>query len=259
MVCQRGKQHRGRVLFDRSWVFCEIGSTVSYGLWLVGTWGTVLLSVGRYQRKREKVENNQEEMKNNQERVENNQEEIKNNQERVENNQEKTAFGCQRELESLRIEYQNQFDRSNKLDNKVYIAITFCGFLFVFITGLFSGISKISRPENGVQTVLTAGYILICIAVMVSYVYVLIFFMRLLQPEQIIRMDPEKLEKAELGQMEDAQACQTLILLYRKVINENLNKLKLRCDEFTKGLRFIVPTVLLAFGAYAFQLVLSMA
>ena len=150
------------------------------------------------------------------------------------------AFGCSRELESLRIEYQNQFDRSNKLDNKVYIAITFCGFLFVFITGLFSGISKISRPRNAVQAVLTAGYILTCVAVMVSYVYVLIFFM------------------AELGQMEDPEACHSLILLYRDIINENLDKLKLRCDEFTKGLKFIVPTVLLAFGAYAFQLVLSM-
>lgn len=168
------------------------------------------------------------------------------------------AFGCSRELESLRIEYQNQFDRSNKLDNKVYIAITFCGFLFVFITGLFSGISKISRPGNAVQAVLMAGYILTCVAVMVSYVYVLIFFMRLLQPEQMIRMDPEKLAKAELGQMEDLEACRSLILLYRDIINENLDKLKLRCDEFTKGLKFIVPTVLLAFGAYAFQLVLSM-
>lgn len=168
------------------------------------------------------------------------------------------AFGCSRELESLRIEYQNQFDRSNKLDNKVYIAITFCGFLFVFITGLFSGISKISLPENSVQAVLTAGYILTCVAVMVSYIYVLIFFMRLLQPEQMIRMDPEKLAKAELERMEDLEACRSLILLYRDIINENLDKLKLRCDEFTKGLKFIVPTVLLAFGAYAFQLVLSM-
>lgn len=168
------------------------------------------------------------------------------------------APGCSRELESLMLEYQNQFDRSNKLDNKVYIAITFCGFLFVFITGLFSGISRISRPQGGGEAVITALYILTCIAVMVSYVYVLIFFMRLLQPEQIIRMDPEKLAKADLGQMEDLEACQALINLYRATINENLDKLKRRCDEFTKGLRFIVPTVLLAFAAYAFQLVLSM-
>ena len=33
--------------------------------------------------------------------------------------------GTSEELESLRIEYQNLFDRSNKLDNKTYITITF--------------------------------------------------------------------------------------------------------------------------------------
>lgn len=167
------------------------------------------------------------------------------------------SFGRQKELESLIIEYQNQFDRSNKLDNKVYIAITFCGFIFVFITGLFSGISAVRRPQNGLELIVTILYLLTCTAVMVSYVYVLIFFMRLLQPEQIIRMDPEKLERKKLENMNDEEACTCLIQLYRATINENLIKLKIRCNEFTKGLRFIVPTVLLAFAAYTFQLLLS--
>lgn len=57
------------------------------------------------------------------------------------------ASGNRLELDSLMVEYRNLFDRSNKLDNKVYITITFCGFLFVFITGLFSGISKITSPD----------------------------------------------------------------------------------------------------------------
>lgn len=170
----------------------------------------------------------------------------------------KNGFGRQKELESLIIEYQNQFDRSNKLDNKVYIAITFCGFIFVFITGLFSGISTLRRPQNGLELIFTVLYLLTCIAVMISYIYVLIFFMRLLQPEQIIRMDPEKLEGKELEKMDDEESCICLIQLYRATINENLVKLKRRCDEFTKGLRFIVPTVLLAFAAYTFQLFLSM-
>lgn len=92
--------------------------------------------------------------------------------------------GSQLELTSLMTEYENQFDRSNKLDNKVYITITFCGFLFVFITGLFNGISKLGKPGNGLQMFVSALYILSCIAVMGAYAYVLVFFMRLLQPEQ---------------------------------------------------------------------------
>ena len=42
-------------------------------------------------------------------------------------------------LDSLILEYKNTFERSDKLDNKVYIVITFCGFVFVFITNLFGG------------------------------------------------------------------------------------------------------------------------
>lgn len=166
--------------------------------------------------------------------------------------------GNQLELNSLIIEYQNQFDRSNKLDNKVYITITFCGFIFVFITGLFNGISQLQRPVSTGQWILSSLYILACIAVMICYIYVLVFFMHLLKPEQISRMDPELLMKEPLADMDEEAACQKLIQLYRQVINGNLAKLKHRCDEFVKGLRFIVPTVLLAFVAYALQIGLQM-
>ena len=43
----------------------------------------------------------------------------------------------------------------------------------------------------------------------------------------------------------------------RYVIAGNLEKLHHRCDEFVKGLKFIVPTVLLAFACYALQIVLQ--
>lgn len=165
--------------------------------------------------------------------------------------------GSQLELTSLMTEYENQFDRSNKLDNKVYITITFCGFLFVFITGLFNGISKLGKPGNGLQMFVSALYILSCIAVMGAYAYVLVFFMRLLQPEQIARMDPEIMQKEHFEEMEEEAARLRLIALYRETVNGNLEKLHHRCDEFVKGLKFIVPTVLLAFACYALQIVLQ--
>ncbi len=174
----------------------------------------------------------------------------------AEKNQFKRA-GARLELDSLIIEYHNLFDRSNKLDNKVYITITFCGFLFVFITGLFSGISQLGSMGGGLKAVVTMVYILTCVAVMVSYVYLLIYFMRLLQPEQIVRMDPDILQAAGLEDMEEADACRRLIEMYRATINEDLVKLKNRCNEFTKGLRFVVPTVILAFVAYGLQLLVQ--
>lgn len=170
--------------------------------------------------------------------------------------EQKRPTGSQLELTSLMAEYENQFDRSNKLDNKVYITITFCGFLFVFIIGLFNGISQLVKPQNTLQLFVSGLYILSCVAVMGAYVYVLVFFMRLLQPEQIARMDPEIMQKEHLEEMEEEAARLRLIALYRETVNGNLMKLHRRCDEFVKGLKFIVPTVLLAFVCYALQIIL---
>ena len=170
---------------------------------------------------------------------------------------EQKNTGTQLELVSLMAEYENQFDRSNKLDNKVYITITFCGFFFVFITGLFNGLSQLAKPQNVLQLFITVLYILSCIAIMIAYVYVLVFFMRLLRPEQIARMDPDIMQKEHLEEMEEDAARQRLIALYRETINGNLEKLHYRCDAFVRGLRFIVPTVLLAFVCYALQIILQ--
>ena len=65
--------------------------------------------------------------------------------------------------------------------------------------------------------------------------------------------------KKQIEEMEEEAARQRLIALYREIVNGNLVKLHHRCDEFVKGLKFIVPTVLLAFVCYALQIVLQIA
>jgi len=170
----------------------------------------------------------------------------------------KKAGGQALELESLILEYKNSFDRSNKLDNKVYIVITFCGFLFVLITNLFSGLSQLQRPDSPALWVLTALYVGSCLAVMAAYVAILIFFLGLLRPERIHRMDPGPLQAEHLDEMDTQEATAKLVSLYRETVNENLDKLHTRCDRFTRGLRYVVGTVILAFFAYAAQVFLLM-
>ena len=65
--------------------------------------------------------------------------------------------------------------------------------------------------------------------------------------------------KKQIEEMEEEAARQRLIALYRETVNGNLVKLHHRCDEFVKGLKFIVPTVLLAFVCYALQIILQIA
>ena len=86
-----------------------------------------------------------------------------------------SGTGAEQELESLRIEYQNLFDRSNKLDNKVYITVTFLGFMFVFITSLFGSIPQLRMSGDALHDVLSILYIIACIAVAITYVWNLIY------------------------------------------------------------------------------------
>ena len=166
-------------------------------------------------------------------------------------------YGTSKELESLRIEYQNLFERSNKLDNKAYITVTFCGFMFVFITSLFGSIPQIRFEGVPVLDFLTALYIIVCIAVAITYVWNLIYFMRLLAPEEIIRLDPDKIAAAQLDSCSAHEAERRLIALYRGIINEDLEKLHIRCDRFVLGLRYVIITLILSFVAYGLQLLLK--
>ena len=111
-------------------------------------------------------------------------------------------------LDSLILEYKNTFERSDKLDNKVYIVITFCGFVFVFITNLFGGLTGLVMPEGTLALLLTVLYVGSCLAVMLAYVLVLVFFLNLLRPERIHRMDPEYMQVERLAvQSEPPQLC----------------------------------------------------
>ena len=162
--------------------------------------------------------------------------------------------GSHQELESLRIEYQNLFDRSNKLDNKVYITVTFLGFMFVFITSLFGSIPQLDLEGTDTHTVLTILYMLTTLAVAITYVCNLIFFMRLLAPEGIIRLDPDKIAAGKLDTCTESEAEERLIVMYRNIINADLEKLHNRCDSFVRGLRLVLVTLILSFLSYGLQI-----
>jgi hypothetical protein len=95
------------------------------------------------------------------------------------------------------------------------------------------------------------------VAVAVSYVWNLIWFMRLLAPEGIIRLDPDKIAGAELDKCSVHEAERRLIALYRNIINEDLEKLHIRCDKFVMGLRYVLLTLILSFVCYGLQILLQ--
>ena len=128
--------------------------------------------------------------------------------------------------------------------------MTFCGFMFVFITSLFGSIPELHFTGVTVHDVLAVLYLVACIAVAVTYVFNLIYFMELLAPEQIVRLDPDKIAAANLDTLSIRDAEVKLVALYRTIINEDLGKLHFRCDRFVAGLRYVIITLVLSFVSY---------
>lgn len=87
---------------------------------------------------------------------------------------------------------------------------------------------------------------------------VLVFFLNLLRPERIHRMDPEYMQVERLAVQSEPETIGRLIELYRETVNDSLGRLHDRCDKFSRGLRYVVWTVGLAFLAYIFQILLKL-
>ena len=74
-------------------------------------------------------------------------------------------------LDAVLEEYQHSIHRSEKLDNKVYILSTICGFIFVFITDIIPNLGTFQIPKDIVQTRLVLSYFALTILMSLVYLY----------------------------------------------------------------------------------------
>ena len=68
----------------------------------------------------------------------------------------------------------------------------------------------------------------------------------------------EMLTPERLAVQSEPETIGRLIELYRETVNDSLGRLHDRCDKFSRGLRYVVWTVGLAFLAYIFQILLKL-
>lgn len=154
-------------------------------------------------------------------------------------------------------EYDHVFERSNKLDNKVNIALTFCGFIFVFITGLFQFIYKFEYPTSVTQLVLIVIYIVLCLIIVISYVHILMKFVSLLTPNELQRVDSSYV--LEKNYYENPSGALNIFLAtnYCKSINRNNNIIESRFIEYKKCIKSIIPIVIISFVLYFLQILIQ--
>ena len=89
-------------------------------------------------------------------------------------------------LNAVLEEYQHSVRRSEKLDNKVYILSTICGFIFVFITDIISNLGTFQVPTDIAQTWLVRSYIALTILMSLIYLYTILKLGILLTAKQTL-------------------------------------------------------------------------
>lgn len=146
-----------------------------------------------------------------------------------------------------REEYNHTFDRSDKLDNKVYIALTFCAFIFVFVMGLLSAITEFAIPNAMTQFVLVVLYIVGCVILIGSFLYVLVKLAKLLKPMEATTINSNFLMINNVQKQSEYTIYTFASAKYTYATNENNTKLENRFKEYSKCISTIVWIVILTF------------
>lgn len=168
----------------------------------------------------------------------------------VENNnnssQNHTDFSEEISYEATKAEYDHCVQRSEKLDNKVYIILTVYAFLFVLLCDIIKKISDFSFPQNNIQLALLIIYSILLTLNVSLYVLTLIQLTHLLKGVAIQRFDPQIILKKEMIDANSKPVAKYICSRYNQCIDTNKNILENRFENFNKCVNCMIPIIIIS-------------
>lgn len=140
-------------------------------------------------------------------------------------------------------EYDYCVQRSEKLDNKVYILLTVCAFLFVLLTSVISEASKFRFPENGLLLGFVIAYVLCLTGDVGSYVLMLVKLVGLLRSVSFARFDTSEILTSNLVSETPATVSKYIGTKYVRCINHNNAVMEERYKKFNFCVKLMVANV----------------
>lgn len=156
-------------------------------------------------------------------------------------------------------EYQHSVRRSEKLDNKVYILSTICGFIFVFITDIISNLSSFQPPTVITQVILI--YIYLTLTFLMSLLYLCTVFSLgiLLTAKKTLRLTPDFLILNKVYDVKEKYARIFIASQYIQSINVTNDSLEKRFKKFNWCAYRTALVLLLAFILHFLNLFITKA
>ncbi len=147
----------------------------------------------------------------------------------------------------VKVEYLHAFSRSDKLDNKVYIALTFCAFIFIFVLGLINPSITFKYPTDIYQLLLIVIYIVVSSGTIGMFLYTLVQLATLLKAMQVRCVDTNFIVENNLQKQNPYTIYTFVATKYVETINKNNIILEDRFKKYNNCITKIVWIVIVAF------------
>lgn len=142
-------------------------------------------------------------------------------------------------------EYNHCFERSAKLDNKVYILLTVCAFLFVMLSEAIKMLSELTIPTTRCQLLIGGGYITLLTLNVTAFIIMLVKLIKLLRGIELMRFDSFEILHRDMVRADKKQAIHYVCMVYEKCRDYNNQLIELQYKQFNKCVKLMVTTVIL--------------
>ena len=149
-------------------------------------------------------------------------------------------------LEAIKTEYNHCVSRSEKLDNKIYILLTICAFVFAFSTTSLTQIRNFSKPVTLTQECMLITYMVILIGNIGLFGYLLFKLVKLLEGEKIKRLDAEDLLIGDFFSLPPKVAARAIAQIYLDAMTVNNSKLEVRFQAFNSCSKLLFSVIVLS-------------
>lgn len=161
----------------------------------------------------------------------------------VENKADSISF------EATKLEYEHCIQRSEKLDNKIYIALTICAFLFVLITDTLKKIAEFNFPKTAIQLGLIISYALLMATILGIYTFSVLNLTKLLKGVPLKRFDTLIILERDFPNCNSIACVRYICSKYTDCIKTNNLILEQRFIRYNKCINCLIPIVFFSFLA----------
>lgn len=161
--------------------------------------------------------------------------------------------GADISFETAKCEYEHCIQRSVKLDNKVYILLTVCAFLFVMLSEAIKKIAVIGTLESKISLIFAGIYIAILTLNIVAFVLMLVLLIYSLKSMELKRFNAYDIQGKNLVEEDKDHVTKYICARYTQCCDYNNKLIEKRYKTVNVCIGFMVANVILLLMAAVFS------